>query len=414
MAAAPDHLPGEYYDPFGAHLDDPYSFFREARLNRPVFYSSVFRAWVVTRYQDVRHVLTHPTVFSSANAVRPISAAFAPECQAELDRGYPFTAYVLNTDGGTHRRLRAPLTRNLELKRVRRLEPFIRGQVNALIDAMLTAGTAEFMHDFALPLPFRIIIHLLGIDESDHQAVRTGSAAAPHLFRGSGLSPQEQLAYARQLISFQRLLASYIRARRAQPRDDMISMVVAAAAPGSEPLTFEQERKLVWSLAGVIGAGSWTMASILGTGVYHLLADPRRWEMLVTRPGMVGRTIEEICRYDPPAQTFRRITTQPVTIGGVDLPADTEVVVILGSANRDEALVDRPDDFDIARPRSRHLSFGQGPHICVGAPLARAEMRIVLEALTHRLPGLRLASGHQVRMAPELNHRYPMELHVTW
>jgi cytochrome P450 len=414
MLTRPDSAIGAQYDPFGAHLDDPYSFYARARREQPVFYAPAFRAWVVTRYADVRQVLMNPGAFSSANAARPMTATLTPECLAELKQGYPLTAYFLNTDGAAHQRLRAPLTKVLGTKGVRRFEPFIREQAGALVDAMLPAGNAEFMRQFAHPLPFRVTARLLGIDEADHQVMLDGSFASSRLFRKGGLPPSEQLAYARGLVRYQRLLMKYIVARRAEPRDDLISAFVAELAPGSAPLTFEQECRLVWSLMGVGGAGNWTTASMLGMGMYYLLADRERWNTLVARPDLIGRAVEEICRYDPPSQAFPRITTRPVTIGEVDLPAGTEIIVLPGSANRDEALADRPEEFAITRPQTRHLTFGRGPHVCAGARLARTQARIALETLTRRLPGLRIADGRPVPIAAALNHRQPRELHITW
>src|SRR5262245_753905 len=135
MTAGPHSVIAQRYDPFGGHLEDPYSFYAEARLEQPVFYSPAFQAWVVTRYADVRQILMHPKVFSSANAIRPVTASLTPECLAELNRGYLPAPSLVNTDGAAHNRLRAPFTRALNLKSVRRLEPFIREQVDALVDA---------------------------------------------------------------------------------------------------------------------------------------------------------------------------------------------------------------------------------------------------------------------------------------
>ena len=129
---------------------------------------------------------------------------------------------------------------------------------------------------------------------------------------------------------------------------------------------------------------------------------------------MPSAAVTELCRYDGPGQTFRRLTTEPVRVGDVELPAGAEVMVILGSANRDEALVDRPDEFDITRPRTRHVAFGLSSHVCVGASLARAQLRITLSTLARRLPDLHLTAGHPVPMDPVINHRKPLELHLTW
>jgi cytochrome P450 len=193
----------------------------------------------------------------------------------------------------------------------------------------------------------------------------------------------------------------------------LISFVVAELAPGDAPLGYEATCELIWSLAGFFG-GQNSVTAALGMALFHLLSNRDQWETLVARPDLAGRAVEELCRYDGPGQTFRRITTQPVTVGDIELSAGTDVMVILGSANRDEALVDRPDEFDITRPRMRHLGFGLSSHICVGAALARAQLRITLSTLARRLPDLHLTAGHPVHMDPVINHRKPLELQVSW
>jgi cytochrome P450 len=413
MIPAPEASIGARYDPFGAHLDDPYSFYAKARIDEPVFYSPVFQAWVITRYEDVRHVLMHPEVFSSANAIRPVTASFNPNCVAELKRGYPMTRGLINTDGAAHERLRAPFLKALGKKRVRRLNPFIREQVDALVDAMLPAENAELMHQFVHPLPFRVLAHLLGIDEPDYEHVHEVGRAASRIFRSGNLTPDEQVVAARKMVDLHQTVVNYARARRTDPRDDLITAIAAELAPGDAPLTFEQESDLAWCLPGVIGSTN-SLEAILGTGIYYLLVNHDQWAALVARPNLIESAIEEICRYDPPAQTFARITTQPVTLNGVDLPKGTEVMVMFGSANRDEALVDPPEEFDITRPRMQHLTFGQGSHLCLGAPVVRAVLRTMLETFVRRMPGLRIVDGQPVPFTPSLNHRQPIRLPVTW
>jgi cytochrome P450 len=184
-------------------------------------------------------------------------------------------------------------------------------------------------------------------------------------------------------------------------------------APGGEPLGYDQKRELIWSLAGIAG-GQNSVIAALGMALYLLLSNRDQWETLRTRPELVGNAVEEICRYDGPGQTFRRITTRPVTVAGVELPAGAEVMVILGSANRDEKLVHQPEVFDITRLRMRHLAFGRSAHTCVGASLARAQLRISLVTLVRRLPVLRLVDGYPIHIDPVVNHRKPLELHITW
>lgn len=408
-----DGRPAGGDDPFAGNTRaDSYPVFAQVRRDSPVLYSTVFRAWVVTRYEDVREVLLHPKTFSSANAVRPVTS-LCPEAMEELQKGYPRAVSFLNTEGTAHKRLRAPFAHGVSPARVRELEPFIRGQVEHLVDGIVAAGRTEFMRDFARELSLRVISRILGITSADPEVVREGSRASSQLIRKGDLTDSEQLTLARRLVAFHRLMVSYAMERRAEPRDDLITEAVTALAPGQEPLTASQEEELAWTLAGIVGTTMPTTA-LLGSGLYYLLADRGCWERLVARPGLVGNAVEEICRFDTAVQTSSRVTTRPVKLGGIELPAGAEVIVLHGSANRDEALVDRPEVFDITRPRMRHLTFGLGSHACVGAPLARAELRITLQTLIRRLPGLRLADEGAAGIAPQVNHRQPASLELVW
>jgi hypothetical protein len=393
-------------------LSDFHQVNARARAEQPVFYSDTYQAWMVTRYHDVRQVLTHPRLFSSANAIRPI-APLPPECLEEFKRGYPPTAALVNTDGAEHRRIRRPFAKYLELRRIRELEPFIGETADELVEAMLPAGSAEFMRQFAEPLTLRVTSRLVGLDPAEQRIAEESSAASSRLFRRSNVDADEQLGNAKQMVRFQQLLTGLIEKRRAQPRDDLISFVVAELAPGDAPLSYDATRELIWSLVGIFGGQSSVIAA-LGMALFHLLSNRDQWEILVARPELAGNAVEELLRYDGPGQTFRRITTEPVTVGDVALPAGTDVMVILGAANRDEALVDRPDEFDITRPRTRHVAFGLSSHVCVGASLARAQLRITLSTLARRLPDLHLSAGRPVPMDPVINHRKPLELHLTW
>lgn len=399
-------------DLYTPRVNDFHQVNARARAEHPVFYSDTYQAWVITRYHDVRQVLMHPRVFSSANAIRPL-APLPPECLEEFERGYPPTAALVNSDGATHRRLRRPFAKYLELRRIRELEPFIAETATELVEAMLPAGSGEFMRQFAEPLPLRVTSRLVGLDPEDQRIAQESSAASSRLFRRSNVNTDEQLGYLKQVIRFQQLLTGLIEKRRAQPGDDLISFVVAELAPGDAPLGYEATRELIWSLSGIFG-GQTSVTAALGMALFHLLSNRDQWETLVARPDLVGHAVEELCRYDGPGQTFRRTTTQPVTVGDVELPAGTDVMVIIGSANRDEALVDRPDTFDITRPRTRHLAFGLSSHICVGAALARAQLRITLSTLARTMPGLHLTEGQPVPMDPVINHRKPLELHISW
>jgi cytochrome P450 len=405
---------GECFQPFGDHLQNPYPFYARLRREEPVTWSPSLGAWLVTRYEDVRAVLRDPETFSSANALRPVFR-FYPGTLEELRRGFPMVPSTVDSDGRTHRRLREPLTRALTPEKVAALEPFIRERAEALVDGFAADGSAELMNQYAYPLPVEVIAELLGVDPGDRTRVTVQSYQAASLISAELPEPRQREAAA-GMVELMHLLMWYADERWRRPRDDLVSQVVTTLVgrPDGEPLSLEVQSELVWHLLGVMVAGHTTTSSLLGTGLLHLLEDRSRWLLLCEQPELIFAAVEEMARFDPAVQSFFRVTTRPATVGGVHLEAGAELLLLYGSANRDEALCEHPEEFDVARQPTRHLAFGMGLHACVGAGLARTELRISLETLTRRLPNLQLDPYQEVRIRPGLNHRGPWALHVTW
>ncbi|KAB8182508.1 cytochrome P450 [Microbispora catharanthi] len=395
-----------------ALLRDPYPVYAKARETPGLTFLPEMNAWLVSRDADVREVLRGPEVFSSANALR---GDFVPEPSvlAELGKGVGGAPVVVTSDGAAHQRYRAPLVRGLSPARIASVVPFIRERAESLVDAFAPVGRIELAGAYARRLPGEVIGRLLGLDpEHVPQAVEAGYRAEELFFLPVG--EEGRIAAAREVVALQHLLDEYARSRREDPRDDLCTEMVQALAPGAGPLTREQRAELVSNLQNLLIAGHLTTTALICTAVLHLLRRPEQWELLCARPELIPDAVEEAARHDAPVQAFRRVTTRPVTLAGTDLPEGATVLVAYGSANRDEARHDRPGDFDVTRRARRHLAFGHGVHSCPGAQLAREQVRITLEILTRRLPGLRLAEDRPVVMAPTLIHRGPEELWLTW
>lgn len=405
---------GETFDPLGAHLADPYPFYARSRRDEPIFFSPTFNAWMVSRFADVRAVLRDGETYSSDNVLRPI-VQLDPSVFGVLAQGYPPIKAFIEQDGEPHRRWRAPTADSFSPEEVDAAEPFMRERARAMVDGFLGDGRVEFMGAYANRFPVDVISHLLGIDPADADAVERGSYAGASLFNVQ-LSPDEQRRAAADFVAFQHLMAGYVRARRAAPRDDVISRVVTALAPGDGGLTFEQETELVPNLLGVALAGNITTSALLGNVLRWLLEDPERWRLLCADPSLIPNAVEEVARFDPPTHGFFRVTTRDVTLAGKDLPAGTEVMVLFASANRDESVFERPDELDITRPGSgaRSMTFGHGAHFCIGSGLAGREAEVTLDVLTRQLPGLRLMPGQEYRFRPTLDHRGLKELLLEW
>lgn len=400
---------GALYHPLhGEQLENPYPFYARARSEEPIFYSDEMQAWIVTRYDDIFSILNQPDVFSSRDALRPV-VRFTPAVFAELSKGYPFVPNMVDTDGATHTRFRNAVARAFVPKRIKALEPFIQEVVTSLIDSFAKDHQADLISQFCYLLPLEVALHLIGVPKEDMAATKKLSDCTSMLVN-SPLPEQQQVEYARALVQEQRYFLQLINERRRSPRQDLISDLLDTP-PGEQPF---DDAQLVNILVSLVIAGHETTTQLLGNGLFLLLSQPERWSALCAHPENIPQTIEEIVRYDSPVPAFFRTTTREVTVGNITFPPDTLLMVVYGSANRDEDQFPHADQFDMQRAPNHHLAFGYGIHFCVGAFLARKQGQIAFETLCQRLPTLRLAPGQTFTHAPILRQRGFTHLQVVW
>ncbi|MGP4007559.1 cytochrome P450 [Streptomyces sp. 4N124] len=392
---------------------DPYPHYARARHSDGLVHLAELDAWLVARDADVREVLRRPGDFSSANALRP-DVLPSPAALAVLGGGFGGRPVVVTADGEPHQRLRAPIVRGLSPARVAAVLPYAAERAATLVDAFAGDGEVELMSAYAMRLPGEVIGRIVGLDPADVPAVVHGGYRAEELlFRP--LEEDEQVAAAEDVVAMQHILDGYVRERHAHPREDLCTELIASVTtPGKGELTLEQRHELVAHLQNLLLAGHLTTTALIGTTVLHLLRHRAQWELLCAEPGRIPAAIEEAARYDTALQGFRRVTTRPVTLAGTELPAGAALFVAFGGANRDAVRHPRPDTFDITRTPDRHLAFGLGVHSCPGSQLAREQLRLTLQELTARLPGLRLAEDHPVTMRPTMIHRSPQTLRLHW
>ena len=365
--------------------DDPFGHFARARARCPVQNVRLpggDLAWVVLGYDAARQALGDPRISKDMLA----ALAADGDVVAEGLPGPEFSRHMLNVDPPDHTRLRRLVSRAFTPPRVAALEPAVRAIADSLLDELAEAGpdgTVDLVEGYAYPLPFGVIGELLGIPHADRrllhawfQVLLTGWAGDP---------PPEAVQASENIVAY---LGELVDAKRRSPSDDLVSVLVAA---GEDALTTQE---LLSSLFQLVVAGHDTTASLIGNGLVALLDHPDQLAALLADLGQLHAAIDELMRFSAPVPhaTFR-VTSEAVLLDGVQIPAREQVLVCLGSANRDPERFPSPDVLDIGRRDGQNLGFGHGIHYCLGAPLARLEARIAFEALLGRYPGLQLAVG---------------------
>jgi hypothetical protein len=256
-----------------------------------------------------------------------------------------------------------------------------------------------------------VLFRILGVPDDEVPRVKEGSWSRI-LFTYGQPPESEQVRAAEGLAAFWRFAESLVRDRIDKPRQDFVSDLVNAKDSEGKGLAVEQAATVVLNL---LFAGHETTTGLLGNTFRRLLADRDSWEAICRDPKLIPGAIEEVLRLDTSVIAWRRRTTQEVDIGGVQIPSGAKLLLLLGAANRDPSVFPDPDRLDIRRPNSReNLSFGIGPHLCLGAPLARLQGKVVLEEVSARLPDLRLVPGVKLEFAPNVSFRGPLSLPVEW
>ena len=410
MTPHPSSSLGASFDPLHVQVEMPYDFYAQVRQEDPIPFSPALDAYLVSRYDDVRAILSQPEIFSSKD-VFDFRMEIHPQAIAELMKGYPYIPHAtIGCDGAKHRKLKGTLQKALSPQRVRSMEPCIREVVTRLIDTFLDKKEAEIISQFAYPLPLEVIFTLLGIPEEDRNRVKKETDFIQMLI-DLPLSKDEQVECARHVVALQHYYANLIEERRKHPGEDIISDLIRYGFAEDDP---RQDAALIDQIAGLIFAGHETTAQLIGSGMVLLLKGPRRWQSLCEHSEYIPQAIEEILRLQGPAQGFIRTTTQEVTIGGRSLPAGTRLLVLYASGNRDECQFANADHFEMQRQPNHHLAFGYGVHFCAGAALGRLEGRIAFEELTKRIPQIKLAPDQQFEQTFNLRTYGYNRVYVQW
>ncbi len=362
------------FDPYDyAFQDDPYPTYARLRAEDPLHHCAQHDVWVLSRHADIAHAVRTESVYSNAMGVSIDRSAWGPDAHKVMS--------ILALDPPRQTRLRSLVSRGFTPRRVQELEPSIRRIAAGYLDAALPAGECDWITDFAGRMPMDVISELMGVPAGDRDEVRRLADLLVHREDGVHDVPAAGVEAAVALFGY---YADMLAQRRRQPTDDLTSALLEAEIDGDRL----GDDEIIAFLFLMVVAGNETTTKLLGNALFHLGAHPDQRREVMADPELIGAWIEETLRFDTSSQMLARHLLADVTLHGRTAPAGSRLLLVLGSANRDERVFSRPDEYDLHRDPAelaRLLSFGGGRHFCLGANLARLEARVALEELLRRV-----------------------------
>jgi len=375
------------FDPFDlAGAVDPYPTYRELRDTAPVFHNLSRGFWALSRFEDVRSASRDWGTFSNSEGVD----------LDELGRRVFGPGDFLDMDPPDHDELRAVVRGRFTPKAIASLEPMIRDRVSRLL-GRLSSGDA--VAQLAWPLPIDVMCSIIGFPEADRAWISRLYASVMERAPGEDAIPREALKAAAELRDY---FVDTAHKRRRRPEADVLTMISQSELP---------DTKVAGMCFVLFSAGIDTVASLLGSAILLLAEHPAARQLALEQPNGLAIVIEEVLRYESPLQFNARTTNVEVAVGDEVIPAGERVLLLYGSANRDERRFEAAHEFDVTREPKRHLAFGEGIHFCIGAPLARLQTRIALEELLSRFP--RYEIGEPVERSPAYNMRSLSSLPIS-
>lgn len=405
---------GRRFDPFDGEPTRMYPIFAEARRAEPVFYSPEIDYWVLTRFDDVRAALGgDPQVFSAQQALELVTPLCPAAGQIAMEHGIQISPSVVDEDPPIHTVHRKSLHKPFSRGRMRKMEPLVFEMLDKRLDELVGKGEMDLVDDLLFEIPAYILFELFGVPREELGNVRRFAQRLAVLGFGRP-SESEQVAMTQGLAEFWDYCRAHVARLIEKPGDDAMSEFIRGLQdPKNED---ELDPDYVTTVTfQLFFAGHETTVNATAGGMRALLENRGQWQELCADPSLVTNAVEECLRFAPSVPAWRRRTLKPVTVGGVDIPADAKLLVAIGSANRDEARFENGETFDIHRANAReHMAFGYGRHLCLGADLARIEMRAIIGELARRLPHLELVPGQTYSYSPNTSHRGPEHVRVRW
>ncbi|MBO0727634.1 MAG: cytochrome P450 [Acidimicrobiaceae bacterium] len=381
---------------------DPWSAYRWLRNESPVHWDPVQKLWGISRYADVLEVETQTDLYTSLNGSRP-------HLDQSADRS------MINLDDPLHQEQRKLVVRRFTPRAVRNKEDRVRELADAILDEATAAGSRaiEVVEQVASRLPAMVIAELLGYAPEQWTTVRKVSEMTMYNAGQTpvdGSAPNTGASSVEAMTEWAAATMEVIAARRAHPRDDLISVWCHSAVDG----VAWDDRRILEEAILVLDGGAETTRTVIGAIVRELALRPTTQRQLRDNPQLLTQAVEEFVRWVSPILNMRRTVTQDHEFRGQRLRQGEEILLLYPAANRDERVYDAPEEFDVTRARNHHVAFGFGTHVCLGAPLARMELKVMFEQLLSRLPEWRLVPGTEPQIIPSTFARAYDAVHIEF
>lgn len=401
------------FDPFEPdYVRDPYPLLAQLRESEPVFFAPAIGSWIVTRHETVKAVLRDTRRFSAKIASDPLKP-LCPHARAVIaGSGFDVPPLLVNNDPPGHPRYRAFFGAPLTRERIATLRPFVERTVDAYLDR-LTAGPrpADLVACLAWDVPALVLFELLGIPAEDVARVKEWASSRVVLTWGRP-SDEEQVRLSSGAVEYYRYAHELVRRKLERPGDDYVSELIRARGGDDARATLHEIGAICFNL---LFAGHETTSSAAANLFKAVLPQRELWSAIVRGEQPAAPVIEESLRMDPPVQAWRRQAKEDVVLDGVTIPAGGRILMMFAAANHDPQQFPEPDAFVPGRRNAlQQVAFGAGAHFCLGAPLARLELEVMLRRTAERLPGLELVPRQDYPYTPNTSFRALRRLMVTW
>ena len=397
-------------------IESPFEFYSVLREQAPVYLLPGTNIYMLSRLDDIRQAAKDTETFSSDFRHLLQGPEPTPEAAEIYKDGYDQVDTLLTMDPPRHKMFRSLINKVFSAKRVEKMQDYMEQIADELIDNMIATmaenGECEFVRDFATPLPVYVIADQLGVPRGDLVKIKAWSDAFASRLGGM-VTEQQELENARLIVEYQQYMVAIIEARRAEPRDDMISDLVNTTLSEGRLMTLEELLSMIQQL---LVAGNETTTSALAGGMLSLVQLSDQLQQLLDDPGMIDNAVEEILRLETPSAGLWRVVTKDTEIRGVAIPEGSLLMLRYAAGNRDEEVFKQSETMDVCRANADdHLAFGQGTHFCPGAMLARKEMQVAYRKLLERLTNFQLVEGkNDFTHWPNVVLRGLKSLHITF